>query len=391
MGRGAIFPSIDRVIATYLGSVRTGLLLFLGIGFALLLPMAAVHYRRYGRLEPRRALVLYAFLAYAAIAISLVFLPFPDPVKVCTGVQQTTQFTPFQFLSDIQAELAKHNRSGLLAGLTSKSMLSFAFNIALFAPLGVFLRRAFGKGLGTTAAAGFGVSMAFELTQLTGNWGLYPCAYRLFDVDDLIANTGGTLLGFALAPLVIVLPKLAPAVPVFPDTVGVPRKLAALAVDLLLSGMFFLTTGGGALVALAPVLLTRVVVPWLTRGWTPGGYLLGYRVRRGDGSPAGLLRVAGREALELPGLWCFVLIAPVLTGDWSDNLRVLTALALCAVLGLVLAYGALVSPMFRRDQLGWPERISGTKAVRVRRRPVEPIGHERIEDPDDVRRPTPTG
>ncbi|MBB4674887.1 VanZ family protein [Crossiella cryophila] len=379
------------MIATYLGSVRTGLLLFLGIGFALLLPMAAVHYRRYGRLEPRRALVLYAFLAYAAIAISLVFLPFPDPVKVCTGVQQTTQFTPFQFIADIQAELAKHNRSGLLAGLTSKSMLSFAFNIALFAPLGVFLRRAFGKGLRTTAAAGLGVSLAFELTQLTGNWGLYPCAYRLFDVDDLIANTGGTLLGFALAPLVIVLPKLAPAVPVFADTVGVPRKLAALAVDLLLSGMFFLTTGGGALVALAPVLLTRVVVPWLTRGWTPGGYLLGYRVRRGDGSPAGLFRLAGREALELPGLWCFVLIAPVLTGDWSDNLRVLTALALCAVLGLVLAYGALVAPMFRRDQLGWPERISGTKGVRVRRRPVQPIGQERIEDPDSVRRLTPTG
>src|SRR5699024_5462085 len=33
------------------------------------------------------------------------------------------------------------------------------------------------------------------LTQVAGVWGLYPCAYRLLDVDDLLANTAGALLG----------------------------------------------------------------------------------------------------------------------------------------------------------------------------------------------------
>jgi glycopeptide antibiotics resistance protein len=41
--------------------------------------------------------------------------------------------------------------------------------------------------------------LAVELTQLTGIWGLYPCPYRQFDVDDLILNTTGVVIGFALA------------------------------------------------------------------------------------------------------------------------------------------------------------------------------------------------
>lgn len=363
MGRGADFPSIVRVTATYLGSIHTGLLLFLALGAVSLLPLAAVHYRRYGRIEPKRMLVSYAFLAYAAVAVALVFLPLPDPARVCATVQDTTQLMPFQWFVDMQAELAKHGRSGFLAGLTSKSVLSFAFNIALFAPLGVFLRRAFGKGLGATAVTGFGVSLFVELTQLTGNWGTFPCAYRLFDVDDLIGNTGGTMIGFALAPLVVLVPRLAPVAPVLPEVAGVPRRVAALAVDLLLPAMFFFSTGGNLLGVLGPVLLTRVFIPWFGHGWTPGGWLLGYRAHQEDSSWGGLFRLAGRELMALPGLVCFVLIAPVLAGGWSTDAQVLIALALGAVLVLLLAF----------------------------RPAAEPIRHEMIDNPDDVRRLTPTG
>lgn len=45
----------------------------------------------------------------------------------------------------------------------------------------------------TAALAGFAVSLFVEFTQLTGNWFLYPCPCRLFDVDDLIASTVGAL------------------------------------------------------------------------------------------------------------------------------------------------------------------------------------------------------
>jgi hypothetical protein len=42
---------------------------------------------------------------------------------------------------------------------------------------------------------GLAVSLLIELTQLTGVWGVYPCAYRLFDVDDIVTNSFGALLG----------------------------------------------------------------------------------------------------------------------------------------------------------------------------------------------------
>src|SRR5699024_10073249 len=37
--------------------------------------------------------------------------------------------------------------------------------------------------------------------QRTALYGLFKCAYRIFDVDDLITNTTGAVLGFFMAPL----------------------------------------------------------------------------------------------------------------------------------------------------------------------------------------------
>lgn len=66
-------------------------------------------------------------------------------------------------------------------------------NVALFAPLGAFLPllwREF-RSLPRTALAGFGLSLAIEILQIF--------TFRLTDVNDLITNTLGTLLGYLLA------------------------------------------------------------------------------------------------------------------------------------------------------------------------------------------------
>jgi glycopeptide antibiotics resistance protein len=36
------------------------------------------------------------------------------------------------------------------------------------------------------------------VAQLTGLFGLYPCAFRTFEVDDLIFNISGLMAGFAV-------------------------------------------------------------------------------------------------------------------------------------------------------------------------------------------------
>ena len=63
--------------------------------------------------------------------------------------------------------------------------------------------------MASTLAIGFLVTLSFETTQLTGLWGLYEHPYRLFDVDDLMLNTLGAMIGFwTVGPAMRVLPDI---------------------------------------------------------------------------------------------------------------------------------------------------------------------------------------
>ena len=104
---------------------------------------------------------------------------------------------PFQFVRDIARETAG---LGVVGTLTSTVTLQVVFNVALFAPFGLLVRRFGGRSLLATTLLGLAASLAIELTQGSALWGLYDCAYRVADVDDLIANTAGALVGALLAP-----------------------------------------------------------------------------------------------------------------------------------------------------------------------------------------------
>ena len=47
------------------------------------------------------------------------------------------------------------------------------------------------------------LSLFFELTQLSGLYFLYPGPYRLADIDDIIQNTTGGCIGYALGALAV--------------------------------------------------------------------------------------------------------------------------------------------------------------------------------------------
>ena len=115
----------------------------------------------------------------------------------------------------------------------------------------VLLRVRARRGVLVAGSVGLAVSLLIELTQYTGIWGLYPCAYRYFDVGDLIANPTGAVVGSILAALVVgrtpePRPTVAPRL-----TAG--RRLVALVSDLLVIG----------------VLGSLTVVAW--RGWLLAG------------------------------------------------------------------------------------------------------------------------
>lgn len=122
--------------------------------------------------------------------------PFPDPATLDCPVRYTEpQLLPF----DVLHRLAENwSRAGTtLRWLLRPWLLAPLMNLVLCALIGALLAR---HRLRSRAAVllGFGLSLTIELTQLTGVWGLYPCPYRQFDVDDLILNTAGVALGFAL-------------------------------------------------------------------------------------------------------------------------------------------------------------------------------------------------
>ena len=71
-------------------------------------------------------------------------------------------------------------------------------NLLVCVPIGVLLVP-YLRSVRSASLAGLALSLTAELTQITATWGLYPCPYRKFDVDDLILNTLGVALGFLAA------------------------------------------------------------------------------------------------------------------------------------------------------------------------------------------------
>ena len=80
---------------------------------------------------------------------------------------------------------------------SARNMQGMVLNAIMFAPLGFLLPAYFERyrHWGRTLAAGFLTSLTVELIQLF--------TFRATDVDDLIMNTLGTLVGFLLAKLVL--------------------------------------------------------------------------------------------------------------------------------------------------------------------------------------------
>ena len=168
---------------------------------ALFLPGLVWQYRRFGRLSFARLLGLAAVCLYATALLTYTLLPLPErSVEWCRLHAQGMNLQPFAFIDDIRKAAPGRSLRGLL---TSFTVLQVAFNVVLFVPFGVILRRYFNRSVLVTTLLGAGTSLLIELTQLTGLWFIYPCAFRTADVDDLMTNTLGTILGAVLAPVLL--------------------------------------------------------------------------------------------------------------------------------------------------------------------------------------------
>lgn len=163
-------------------------------GIAFFVPFVMLSYHRRGTLTLGRFALWATALVYSWALWTYTLLPLPDASDIrCAGVN----LDPLGFVADIGTALARNGAS--LRALGDPAVLQLLLNILLFLPLGFLIRVLGGRGIVVALVAGLAVSALIETTQLTGVWGLYPCAYRVFDVDDLLTNTTGAVLGSLLA------------------------------------------------------------------------------------------------------------------------------------------------------------------------------------------------
>lgn len=196
--------------------------------FVIIVPLIAANYRRFGRLSPGRIVIWCAFTVYAFALLTYTMLPLPEPGSYeCVA----PRFAPGASVADI----AEFDTSSVRALVTNPAVLQIAFNVLLFLPLGFFTRLLWGRGVLATTLIGLGISLFIETSQLTGLWGLYDCAYRLFDVDDIIVNTTGGLLGALLAALLRLRP-VAPRGELGPRPVTLGRRILGMLSDFVAVG-----------------------------------------------------------------------------------------------------------------------------------------------------------
>lgn len=160
------------------------------------LPLAALIYRkRYGKIPGRRMIIMLIVLLYAVGIISFTFLPLPDPQTFQCG----TDLNYPRFFPGWSVEFALRNTESLgVLRFATWWFVQIYLNVLLFVPWGFIARAVYKMNFRATLLSGFAATLLIELTQLTGIWGIYPCRYRTFDVDDMITNTLGAMIGWLL-------------------------------------------------------------------------------------------------------------------------------------------------------------------------------------------------
>ena len=288
----------------YLIPIEAAAYLFFFVALLLLIPICIIHYRRFGYLKPARAGTFYSFLFFCLCAAFLVTLPLPeitsDFCEIHTLARQS-RLIPFQFVVDIaQANAASLRHFNLISVLENPVFLQAFFNFLLLMPLGFYLRYYFRVSSKTALIVAIATTALFEITQITGIYGFYPCPYRTFEVDDLILNTAGAMVGYGITPLLIGwLPDLQQSHR--PATVVSPfRRLVAFVIDWFLANSLarLIST---VLLAAHPLWLDVivysiwfVVVPSTWQGQTLGKWCVKIRLARRSDSPVSSARLCLR-------------------------------------------------------------------------------------------------
>lgn len=267
------------------------------------IPILVLQYRKHGYFNKFRGVLLYLFLLYLMNALYLVILPMPAS-RHNAPMSSYVQLIPFNFIRDILAEtrVVWSDPSTYVRLIKEIAFLQVVFNIALVVPFGMFMRYYLRKSWLTCLVASLGLSLFFEVTQVTGIYGFYDYPYRLFDVDDLFLNTLGGMIGFVMARWASShlprLDRLDAEVDLSQKRVSYTRRAIAFMVDwiVMVPVLLLLNVLNVPLAYFLATSVYFVLIPYLNGGRTLGKALVRIRIT-GAGEHLSLREIGIRNGL----------------------------------------------------------------------------------------------
>ncbi len=264
----------------YVAVIEIALTYFPVVSVMFIVPYLAVQYRRYGQIHSSHMVINLLAIYYLLTVFCLVNLPFPDTLDYAI---QEPQLKAFDWWGDFQITQKAIGSWSFLSIISNSVIYQQFFNIIMFLPLGVYLRYYKRQHLWIVTLEAFLFSLILEVIQLSGFFFLFPGAYRIFDVDDLITNTLGGVIGFFLGAIP---EKYYPLGKRYsPGVVGdvsmVPKTLSTL-IDLGVlwgvNSLIFLISGPSQFIALVTTWGYFIGTTIATEGETLGRWFLQIRV-----------------------------------------------------------------------------------------------------------------
>lgn len=279
---------------TYLETIKQAAISFPAIAVIFTIPYLIYNYKKYGSIMSLRLWIIYSFVLYMLITYCLIILPLPSAEKAQALRGYHLQLNPLNFIFDIikNTKIDLNHPKSFLTIFNNWGFLTTIFNIFMTLPFGFYLRYYFQNNLKQVLIKSFLLSLFFELTQLSGLYFIYQGNYRLFDVDDLITNTLGGLLGFLLAgALIKFLPTRAEIDQKSYDRsqkISLLRRLIAMFFDIVTSIVFSFTIGTPLIkffnfnnaipISILMVVLFLSLISTITDGRTPGFFMTNIKI-----------------------------------------------------------------------------------------------------------------
>lgn len=368
------------MLEAYLFPISYAFLTFPIAALLCAVPFLIVQYRKYGYFNKFRGFLLYLFLLYMMNAVYLVLLPLPaSRHNAPMNVASVMQWIPLNFIQDIlkETKVVWREPSTYMLLFKERAFLQVVFNVFLVVPFGMFLRYYVRTTWITCLVASVGLSLFFEVTQVTGIYGFYDYPYRLFDVDDLLLNTMGGMVGFLLAGWMKNhlprLDRLDEKVDLSQKRVSYTRRTIAFCMDgaivLPLIGVLTVLNLKGAYFIV--VIAYYIVLPYMMQGQTLGTWIVRVQIR-GAGEHLKLKEVMIRNGL-LYVVWggFHVLLITVNTAG-SHILLVMYVMGVVLLDGAVFLHVLLC--LIHRDRKLLHEAKSGTRLAIVDNHSINKAG-----------------